>query len=302
MQYTNHLLMIQPVNFGFNAEPAINNSFQVNTTENVQEKALMEFNDFVTLLREYKVDVTVIPDTTDPFTPDSIFPNNWISFHEDGSIFRYPMFAANRRKEKKQHILDILQAKFLISTIHDLGKYENDNLFLEGTGSMILDRDNRIAYACISPRTSLRLLNEFCALVNYSAISFFSKDLNGMDIYHTNVMMCIADRFAVICLESIPDKNEQASVIKSLAETNKEIIAISLDQMNHFAGNMLQVCNVNAEPLLVMSTQAYHSLTADQIIRLEKYNPIIHSPLNHIETSGGGSARCMMAEIFNRPR
>ena len=302
MQNSDHLLMIQPVNFGFNAETAVNNTFQVNTKENVQEKALKEFNDFVNLLRENKVDVTVITDTADPFTPDSIFPNNWISFHADGNVFLYPMFAENRRKEKKQHVLEILKDKFFISQVNDLSKYENENLFLEGTGSMVLDRDNRIAYACISSRTDKNLLNEFCDLIDYSVVNFFSKDMNGVDIYHTNVMMCIGDKFAVICLSSIHDESEGESVIKSLTLTNKEIIDISLQQLNSFAGNMLQVSNTTNELILVMSTQAYRSLTADQINRLEKYNRIIHSPLDTIETAGGGSARCMMAEIFNKPR
>ena len=302
MQNSDHLLMIQPVNFGFNAETAVNNTFQVNIKENVQEKALKEFNDFVNLLRENKVDVTVIPDTADPFTPDSIFPNNWISFHADGNVFLYPMFAENRRKEKKQHVLEILKDKFFISQVNDLSKYENETQFLEGTGSMVLDRDSRIAYACISSRTDKNLLNEFCDLIHYSVVNFFSKDMNGVDIYHTNVMMCIADKFAVICLASINDESESESVIKSLTLTNKEIIDISLQQLNSFAGNMLQVNNTTNELLLVMSTQAYRSLTADQINRLEKYNRIIHSPLDTIEAAGGGSARCMMAEIFNKPR
>lgn len=302
MQNSDHLLMIQPVNFGFNAETAVNNTFQVNTKENVQEKALKEFNDFVNLLRENKVDVTVIPDTADPFTPDSIFPNNWISFHADGNVFLYPMFAENRRKEKKQHVLEILKDKFFISQVNDLSKYENENLFLEGTGSMVLDRDSRIAYACISSRTDKNLLNEFCDLIDYSLVNFFSKDMNGVDIYHTNVMMCIADKFAVICLASINDESERESVIKRLTLTNKDIIDISLQQLNSFAGNMLQVSNAGNELLLVMSTQAYRSLARDQINRLEKYNRIIHSPLDTIEAAGGGSARCMMAEIFNKPR
>ncbi len=302
MQYTNHLLMIEPVNFGFNAETAVNNTFQVNTNNNVQEKALQEFNDFVSLLRNNKVDVTVIPDTADPFTPDSIFPNNWISFHEDGTVFLYPMFADNRRKEKKQHIIDELKEKFFVLQINDLSDYEQKDLFLEGTGSMVLDRDNKIAYACLSPRTNIDVLNEFCRLANYEAVSFFSKDMNGVDIYHTNVMMCVADRFAVICLESIPDEKERTSVVEHLSATNKELIDISLDQLNHFAGNMLQVSNESGELFLVMSAQAFSSLTKDQIRRIENYNRILHSSLDTIETSGGGSARCMMAEVFNKIR
>ena len=299
MQHTDHLLMIEPVNFGFNAETAVNNSFQVNTNENVQQKALAEFNDLVALLRKNKIGVTVIKDTADPFTPDSIFPNNWISFHENGNVFLYPMYAANRRKERKQHVLEKIKTAFQINKVHDLSHYENKNLFLEGTGSMVLDRDNKIAYACISPRTSPALLEEFCKINNYSTVPFHAKDMNGTDIYHTNVMMCIASAFAVACLESVIDKTEREKLTESFIHTNKEIIEISLQQMNHFAGNMLQVKNADGELILVMSTQAYKSLTAKQLHKLEKYNKLIHSSLNTIETNGGGSARCMIAEIFN---
>ena len=302
MQYTGHLLMIEPVNFGFNAETAVNNTFQVNTNKNVQEQALAEFNAFVKLLRENKIDVTVIKDTADPFTPDSIFPNNWISFHEDGSIFLYPMYASNRRKERKQHILEELGTIFHFDRIHDLSYHETENIFLEGTGSMVLDRDNRIAYACISPRTNATLLNEFCRNNHYSAVSFSSKDMNAVDIYHTNVMMCVADKFAVICLDSITDPVEKKNVIDNLINTKKEIVDISLQQLNSFAGNMLQVKNKDNELLLIMSTQAYRSLTSEQIQRMGKYNRLIHSSLDTIETAGGGSARCMMAEIFNKPK
>ncbi|CAN5885361.1 arginine deiminase-related protein [soil metagenome] len=302
MQNCNHLLMIQPVNFGFNQETAANNTFQRNTKENVQQQALKEFNDFVALLRVNNVDVTVIPDTTEPFTPDSIFPNNWVSFHADGTVFLYPMFAENRRQERKPHILKSLQEKFSISTMIDLSHHEKEGLFLEGTGSMILDRENKILYACISPRTSLALLKEFCALTGYAAVSFYSKDMNTVDIYHTNVMMSVADKFAVVCLESIADKKEREKVINSLQLTHKEIIEISLPQLNAFAGNMLQIRNIENELLSIMSTQAYNSLAAEQRTQLEKYNRILHSPLYTIEQAGGGSARCMMAEVFNKQK
>ena len=298
MQNTSHLLMIQPVNFGFNAETAVNNTFQKNVGGNIQQKALQEFNDFVTVLRKNKVDVTVIEDTIAPSTPDSIFPNNWISFHEDGRIFLYPMFAVNRRMERKASVLDVVKNKFTVSEIIDLSKYEVDQVFLEGTGSMVLDRVNKIAYACISPRTDKKILNEFCRLANFTAVTFRSTDSSGVDIYHTNVMMCIADTYAVICLESITDAEERKNVIASLQKTNKEIIDISLQQLNSFAGNMLQVKNEDDELLLVMSLQAYNSLIAAQIETLQKHNRIIHSSLLSIETAGGGSARCMMAEVF----
>lgn len=300
MQYTDHLLMIEPAHFGFNAETAVNNTFQKNNHENVQQQALKEFTDLVKLLRENDIDVIVIKDSTEPYTPDSIFPNNWISFHEDGKVFLYPMFALNRRKERKPFVLEEFKTRFKIESITDLSHYENENLFLEGTGSMVLDRENKIAYACISPRTSPVLLSEFCRINDYTEIIFSSKDMNGADIYHTNVLMCVADKFAVICLESIEDKAEKEKVIASLAETNKEIIEISLKQLNSFAGNMLQVKNLKDELFLVMSEQAYKSLNTLQVKKISKYNRLLFSPLITIETAGGGSARCMIAEIFNK--
>jgi len=298
MQNTAHLLMIQPVNFGFNAQTAVNNTFQKNMGGDLQQKALKEFTYFVAVLRKNKIDVTVVEDSLYPATPDSIFPNNWISFHADGRIFLYPMFAVNRRLERKAAILDAVKANFSVTEIVDLTGSENEGLFLEGTGSMVLDRENKIVYACLSPRTDKKLLNEFCKLVDYSPVTFSATDNTGVDIYHTNVMMCVAETFAVLCLEAIPDKEEKANLVNSLRETNKEIVDISLQQLNHFAGNMLQAVNADGELLLVMSTQAYQSLTESQIEMLQKNNRIIHSSLNTIETAGGGSARCMMAEVF----
>lgn len=299
-QNTHQLLMIRPVNFGFNAETAVNNSFQKNIAGNIQQRALQEFDAFVEVLRNNKVDVTVIEDTADPSTPDSIFPNNWISFHEDGKLILYPMFAPNRRQERKAHVLDAIKNRFAVSEVVDLGKYECENIFLEGTGSMVLDRENGIAYACLSPRTDAKLLNEFCPLLGYSPVTFTSTDGEGTAIYHTNVMMCIAKTFAVICLASIRDAEERKTVVSSLQDTYKEIVDISLKQLNHFAGNMLQVRDVNGDLLLVMSTQAYNSLTTAQVEMLQKHTRIIHSSMDTIETAGGGSARCMMAEVFLR--
>ena len=298
MQNSTHLLMIQPVNFGFNAQTAVNNVFQKNIGGDVQQKALQEFNDFVALLHANKVDVTVVEDSVHPSTPDSIFPNNWISFHADGRIFLYPMFAVNRRQERKTDVLDAVKNKFTVTDIIDLSTSEADQLFLEGTGSMVLDRENKIAYACLSPRTDEKILNEFCSMAGYKPVTFKATDSTGVDIYHTNVMMCIADTFAVICLDSIADDEERKNVIATLQKTQKEIVDITLQQLNSFAGNMLQVKNVNGALLLVMSTQAFESLTDVQIEILQKYNRIIHSSLNTIETAGGGSARCMMAEVF----
>jgi hypothetical protein len=290
--------MIQPVNFGFNEQTAVNNSFQKNTGGNIQQHALHEFNGFVNLLKKNKVDVTVVEDSLQPSTPDSIFPNNWISFHADGRIFLYPMFAKNRRLERNPAVLDAVKAKFSVNKIIDLSKSETDSLFLEGTGSMVLDRENKIAYACLSPRTNEKILDEFCKLTGYTSVTFKATNETGVDIYHTNVMLCVAKTFVVVCLESITDKEQKVNLVNSFKRTGKEIIDISLQQLNHFAVNMLQVLNEDEELLLAMSTQAYESLTESQIDKLQKHNRILHSPLNNIETTGGGSARCMMAEIF----
>jgi len=298
MQNTAHLLMIKPVNFGFNAETAVNNSFQKNIKGDLQQQALREFNDFVELLRNSKVDVTVVEDSLEPATPDSIFPNNWISFHDDGRIFLYPMFASNRRLERKAAVLDAVKNKFSVSGIIDLSNSEDKQLFLEGTGSMVFDRENKIAYSCLSPRTNKKILREFCDMVDYTPVAFHSTDSKGTYIYHTNVMMCVANNFAVVCLDSITDEAEKETLVEALKKTNKEIVDISLQQLNSFAGNMLQIKNKDGELLLVMSTQAFQSLTAAQIETLQKHNRILHSSLNTIEAAGGGSARCMMAEVF----
>lgn len=299
MQTTSHLLMIKPVAFDFNAETAVNNAFQQEgSNEHAQQKAEAEFDGFVQKLTAAGVDVTVVQDTPQPHTPDSIFPNNWISFHQDGSIVLYPMFATNRRAERKQHVLDTIAAKFEVKNKIDLTSKENEDLFLEGTGSMVLDRDNKIAYACLSPRTDKTVFEEWCSKMNYTPCSFYSVDENGGEIYHTNVMMCVADQYVVICLDSIRDATERDHVFDTINDSGKTIIEISYKQMNHFAGNMLQVENKTGQRYLVMSSQAYYALTPEQVQELESYNPIIHSDLTTIETNGGGSARCMMAEVF----
>jgi len=298
MQTTSHILMIRPVNFGYNAETAVNNAFQVAGMDaEAQKKALREFDAFVSVLRSNGVDVTVVQDTPEPHTPDSIFPNNWISFHNDGTVIFYPMYAANRRLERKQHVIDTVRSLFEIKSQIDLSSYESKNIFLEGTGSMVLDRDNKIAYACLSPRTDKKVLEDFCKQTGFKPVSFRAVDSKGREIYHTNVMMCVADHYVVICLESIDDKTERENVTTAITGSDKEIIEISFDQMNHFAGNMLQVENVSGQKLLVMSSQAFRSLTKQQVDKLSSYNNIIHSPLVTIETNGGGSARCMMAEV-----
>ena len=294
--------MIRPVNFSFNAETAVNNAFQVAAAdEAAQEKALAEFEGFVKLLQDNGVDVLVIKDSPEPYTPDSIFPNNWVSFHEGGQVCLYPMYAVNRRMERKPAVLKELGSRFSINATLDFSNYEKEGFFLEGTGSMVLDRDHKIAYACFSPRTDKKVLLDFCEKMGYRPETFTAVDDQGRPIYHTNVMMCVADRYVVVCLDSLSIPAQRQHLTATIRSTGKEIIGISLEQMNQFAGNMLQVHNKKGEKLLVMSTSAYKSLTPAQITRLSSYNRILHSPLTTIETNGGGSARCMMAEIHLEP-
>jgi hypothetical protein len=298
MQTTSKVLMIRPLHFAYNAETAVNNSFQMKgDPENLTEKAVQEFDVFVEALTTQGIDVTVVEDSPDPHTPDAIFPNNWISFHESGIYCLYPMFASNRRMERKAEVLDIIQKKFHYNQVLDFTGYESKNLFLEGTGSMVLDRDKRLAYACLSPRTDLSVLEDFCRKMNYKPIVFHSVNETGQAIYHTNVMMCVADSYVVICLDSIPDPAEKKFVTETIESSGKEIIRISISQMNRFAGNMLQLENNRNEKILVMSSAAWHSLLSKQIEKLTAHNRIMHVSLQHIESNGGGSARCMIAEI-----
>lgn len=298
--------MIRPVAFRMNEQTLVNNHYQ-KVLENllpatVNAKAQAEFDAFVEKLREVGVNVVVLDDTLDSDTPDSIFPNNWISFHESGDVVLYPMFAENRRLERREDILDILEEKgFLINDVMDYTSAEEDGVFLEGTGSIILDRVNETAYCALSPRADEELFIEFCEDFEYNPIIFEAfQSVNGerKHIYHTNVMMCIAETFTVICADCIEDKAERKMVLNSLKESGKEVILITEDQVNNFAGNMLQVRGENDERLLVMSNTAYKSLTNNQIAKIEKHCKIIHISLDIIEAFGGGGARCMMAEVF----
>lgn len=294
--------MIRPVRFGFNEQTAESNAFQdatfgQNSQAQTQELALEEFDTFVAQLQGHGINVSIIQDTPDPHTPDSIFPNNWVSFHNNGTVVLYPMQAENRRLERRNDVLTMLSKHFYINRTIDLTHFEAEGKYLEGTGSMVLDRQHHVAYACVSPRTHTEVLDEFAQQMNYTVVKFRAVDANRQDIYHTNVMMCIATHFAVVCTEAIPDLDERLRVIQSLEHSNKRMVEISLEQMNHFAGNMLEVKNGNGSEVLVMSTQAYNSLTASQIDILDDYCTILHSNLNVIEGNGGGSARCMMAEV-----
>ena len=299
MQSTNSILMIRPVSFGFNEQTADSNAFQNRDADQqaVQDKALAEFDGFVNTLKENGVSVIVVDDTPQPHTPDSIFPNNWVSFHADGNVFLYPMQAENRRLERREDIISKLEDTFKVAHVIDLSRFEAENKFLEGTGSMVLDRENKIANACLSPRTDQEVLKLFGEQAGYQIISFEAADANGKAIYHTNVLMCIGSRFAVICADSIPNPHEKVVVLESLRSTQKEVIAISFDQMNRFAGNMLEVKNAKGETLIVMSQNAYQALDEEQRPALEKYGKLVYADINTIETNGGGSARCMMAEV-----
>lgn len=302
MQSTDTVLMIAPVAFGFNAETAQNNYFQVNAQNaETQIKALAEFNNFVEKLKSKGINVITIKDTLEPHTPDSIFPNNWISMHQDGRIVLYPMCAVNRRWERRNDILKMLQKDFRVKEIIDLSHPEQENLFLEGTGSMIFDHDHKLAYGSVSLRLDEKLFLDFCDKFGFRPIVFHSyQTANGkrLPIYHTNVMMCVAEQFVVICLDCIDNETERKNVANTILNSGKEIIEISESQMQQFAGNMLQVQNPEGNKFLVMSQSAYQSLTPVQISNIEKYSEIIYSDLETIETNGGGSARCMLAEVF----
>lgn len=301
-QYTSNLMMVRPASFQFNYETAVSNAFQksldgLSETE-IKQKAIEEFDAYVSKLRANKINVTVIQDTADPAKPDAIFPNNWISMHEDGTAILYPMNTANRRLERRMDILEDLQKSFVINKVRDLSELESKNIFLEGTGSIIFDHIHKIAYACLSPRTDKNAFVSFCEKLQYEAICFTSSDEQNNLVYHTNVMLTIGDTFAVICLESIKTKKEQVLVKEKLENTGHEIIDITFAQMNAFAGNMLQVKNTDDKTFLVMSETAFKSLTASQIAQIEKRTAILSVEIPTIETIGGGSARCMLAEIY----
>ena len=305
MQITNTLLMIRPVAFRMNEETAVNNYFQEDLdlkNSEINKKAQIEFDAFVEKLRAVGVNVIVENDDVLLDTPDSIFPNNWVSFHSNGIVALYPMFAENRRRERREEIMDRLEAEgFIIEGFMDYTSAEEENIFLEGTGSILMDRVNGKAYCALSPRADEELFIEFCEDFEYDPVVFTAYqtvDGKRLPIYHTNVMMCLAEDFCVICLDCIDDVDERKEVVKQLRESKKEIIKITETQMHQFAGNMLQVLGSNKQRYMVMSAAAHKSLTPEQVAAIEKYGPIVSSDLETIETCGGGSARCMMAEVF----
>ena len=303
-QATNSILMIRPINFGYNEETAQDNHYQIKelTYNNVNERAQKEFDNMVFILRQNGVSVHVFQDDENEYTPDSVFPNNWVSFHENGDVGLYPMCAENRRMERRPEVLDFLENEgFTISNIVDYSSAESENKFLEGTGSMILDRENRLAYCSISNRSNEDLFIEFCEDFQFTPIIFNSFQTVGnkrLPIYHTNVMMCVATDYVIVCLDSIDDKKQRKNVSSFIKESGKKLIKISENQVESFAGNMLELVNDKGESILVMSKSAEDSLNENQKNIITKYSKIISSDINTIETCGGGSTRCMMAEIF----
>ena len=304
-QITNTVLMVRPVRFRMNEETVVNNYFQEEMdlkNEEINRQAQQEFDAFVHKLREVGVKVIGVDDIYEQNTPDSVFPNNWITFHQNGNVAIYPMFAENRRRERREDILDKVEEEgFLIENVYDYTDAEQENIFLEGTGAMVLDRVHRKAYCALSPRADEELFIEFCEDFEYTPVIFKAyQEVDGkqVPIYHTNVMMALGKDFAIVCLDTITDKSERKNLLHHLKEDKKEIISITPKQMCQYAGNMLQVQGKDST-YLVMSDTAYNALTPQQIQTIEKYTQILHSNLETIETCGGGSARCMLAEVFN---
>ncbi len=304
-QSCNNILLVRPANFGYNDQTSESNAFQNKIApddESLQEKALKEFDSYVKILRSNNIAAHIVQDTETPAKPDAVFPNNWGSFHHDGTVILYPMEAENRRSEKRQAIIDRLKESFQIKSVIDLSHYEQQNKFCEGTGSIIFDHIHKIAYAGLSSRTNPEVLKEICNTLHYSPITFSAFDNNNTLIYHTNVMMCVSKDFAIICLESIRDKEERKKVLLSLEKTGHEIIDISFSQVKKFAGNMLSVINKDGKEYLIMSKSAYSILTSAQIHILSRFCELLPINIETIETIGGGSARCMISEIFLQPK
>jgi len=295
------ILMVRPAAFGYNPQTAESNAFQKKldlSAKEISEKAIEEFDQMVEELKTFGIEVLVAEDSNEHYTPDAIFPNNWFSTHPNGAFCLYPMEAKARRLERRSSAIDIISKNFNVKETIDLTAFEEQEKFLEGTGSLILDHENRIAYACISSRTDTNILNQWARKLDYETVKFRAVDENDKAIYHTNVMMCLGDKFAVICLESIAEENEKSAVVKTLKESEREIVDISFEQMNQFAGNMLLLKNRENKKILVMSERAFRSLTEDQIKRLSSHAKLASFDVETIEDCGGGSVRCMIAEIF----
>jgi hypothetical protein len=302
-QSTSTILMVRPANFGFNQETAINNAFQYEDTslnpEDIREKALVEFDEMVEKIKAKGVEVIVVEDTLRPVKPDAVFPNNWISFHENGTVVTYPMFSPLRQQERREDVLNTFRSRFRFESWIQMETAEQSNRYLEGTGSLVLDRVHRVAYACISERTHPVLLKEFSRKMDYEVLAFHSEDRSGKAVYHTNVVMSIGERFALICMESVKDSRERAKLYGKFRLTGKEVVEITFDQMHSFAGNLLQITNKESRNLIVISQTGFDSLRDDQKEKLSKHGELLPVAIPTIEKYGGGSARCMIAEVFH---
>ncbi len=300
-QSAKKIILVRPFNFVFNHETALSNAFQNQVDESndvIIKKAFDEFEQMAQKLRQHGVEVTIFDDTPFPAKPDAVFPNNWVTFHADGKVVLYPMQAKNRRLERRIDIIEALRKTYQVSEVCDLSYFEEENKFLEGTGSIVFDHLNKLAYACLSPRTDKEVLQKLCDYINYVPVAFYAHDANGQEIYHTNVMMCMGNQFVVICSEAITDIEERNTVLSSLKDNGHEAVEISFDQMNHFAGNMLVVNSNTNEKVIALSQSAYDILSDEQRATLSKYAKLCPLPITTIETIGGGSVRCMMAENF----
>lgn len=302
-QAPSSVLMVRPAAFGFNPQTAASNAFQskqTDSSEEISKKALQEFDQMVDSLRAHDIDVNVIEDTNTPQKPDAVFPNNWISFHGDGTVVLYPMMAENRRLERLNPVLESIRSKFTIQRVIDLTDRENHNQYLEGTGSVVFDYWNKIAYACRSDRTDELVLKDLCQDLGYNAIVFDAVDAMGRPIYHTNVLMCVGTRFAVVCLDAIKSEEDQESLLNSFSQTQHQVVAISYDQLRSFAGNMIEVLSMSGEPTVLLSEKAFQSLLPGQINAISKHTDMIPLSIHTIEQYGGGSVRCMVAGIFSK--
>jgi hypothetical protein len=293
------VLMVRPAAFSYNAETAVNNSFQIKDSGLSNEKVLAEFDAFVEQLRKSDVEVIIVDDTAEPKKPDAIFPNNWFCTLPGGKLAIFPMYAPNRRLERSEAIINQLKEKLQVNEVSDWSKREAQNIFLEGTGSMVMNHGSKKIYACLSPRTNEDLLQQFASRNGYEAIVFTANDEQGQPIYHTNVMMHIGDGYVVVCTHSITDVAKQKKVVDTLKSSGHNVVSITYEQMNHFAGNMLQLQSKNGQKITVLSKQAYDSLSPLQIEVLMAHTQLLPVDIKTIETTGGGSARCMMAEIFS---
>ena len=306
MQITDTLLMVRPASFGANPETATTNFFQSTDTKTdsrtIQQAALNEFDNMVELLRQHEINVFVIDDTPIPVKPSAAFPNNWLSTSPEGVISVFPIYAPNRRAEKRDDILKMLAEKFVVKDLQDWSEFEVEGKFLEGTGSMVMDHENKVIYTCYSPRTDVSVLEKFANANKYRAIIFFAVDNNGHPVYHTNVMMTLGENFAILCEEAIEEEWELIAVRQLLESSGHEVIRITKDQMHAFAGNMLQVKNSNGEKFLLMSQTAFGSLNEEQKEELSARSKLLPIPIHVIEKTEGGSVRCMIAEIFLEKR